>query len=139
MQQYKIDEYETQFNKPFPELESLNKMNGDKIIRQLRNAVPGADERGNIFNTLEDNLEREDHEEEVIYDIAYIFSVYEFADAEKMYIIWNEDTVDSMSKFPFINAWSAIWNPEVDERIILYTPATGKVLLITQYGTVYSN
>ncbi|MEZ5016169.1 MAG: hypothetical protein R2800_03900 [Flavipsychrobacter sp.] len=139
MQQFKIEEYETQFDKKFPEFESLSKMEGDKVIRHLRNNIPGASERGNIFATIEDNLEYDDYDEEVIYDIAYLFSLYDFADAEKMYIIWNEDTVDAMNKFPFINAWTAIWKPEFDERIILYTPATGKVLLITQYGAVYSN
>lgn len=139
MQQYKIDEYEAHFNKKFPELESLSKMEGDKIIRQLRGAVPGANERGNIFATLEDNLDYDDYDEEVIYDIAYLFSLYDFADSEKLYIIWNEDVVDAMHKFPFINAWTAIWKPELDEKVILYTPATEKVLLITNYGAVYSN
>ncbi len=139
MQQYKINNYEAEYERPFPEYKPLDRIECSRIINKLFNSLPKTDASLGLFPRLESILDSEVFDQDVIFDIAYIFSVYDFADEEDVYLIWNVDEVDVMTKFSLLNIWERIWNPDEDEAVILYSPTNGKMLMITNWGTVYNN
>lgn len=139
MQQYKINNYEAEYNHPFPEHKTLDRIECSRVVSKLLNSLPDTDASLGLFPRLEEVLESEVFDLDVTFDVAYLFSVYNFADDEDVYLIWNVDEVDVMTKFSLLNIWESIWKPDEDEAVILYSPTNGKMLMITNWGTVYNN
>lgn len=139
MQQHKIEQYQSEYNRAFPEHIPLNRNQCNEVINQLLTVLPKSDSKKNIFTKVEEAFIGQDYDLDITYDIAYLFSVYQFADEEKLFIIWREDDIDVMNKFSFLNIWESIWQPEEDEAVILFSPTTMKALMITNWGMVYNN
>lgn len=139
MQQHKIEQYQSEYNRDFPEHIPLNRNQCNEVINQLLTVLPKSDSKKNIFTKVEEAFIGQDYDLDITYDIAYLFSVYQFADEEKLFIIWREDDIDVMNKFSFLNIWESIWQPEEDEAVILFSPTTMKALMITNWGMVYNN
>jgi hypothetical protein len=55
-----------------------------------------------------------------------------------VYIIWNYNNVDKINIYILQNYWDYIWYGSSDEICLLYFPDSESLVMITDYGTIYT-
>ena len=55
-----------------------------------------------------------------------------------VYIIWNYNDVDKIKVYVLQQYWDYVWFGTSDEICLLYFPDIESIVMITDYGTIYS-
>lgn len=139
MEKFKIDLYEKETGKPFPDYEVLSKEDRADIIMEISNIIKTPISSQKLFTTLSTFLRHKDFDQEFTFDIERIFNESGFSCDEEIHILWNEEHIDKIKKVYLQNLWESLWFGGGDEAIILYCSSNMKIVLITDYGRIYYN
>jgi len=139
MEGFKLDNYKKEKGELFPKIEILNFESQNKIFESLKNLINLSSNNEGLFFELVDKLASKDYDEDLTYNIHFIFDEFDFSRDEDVILIWNMKNADKISSKVLLDNWNYIWYGDSDEAVILYQENNRKLLLITHYGRIFYN
>lgn len=139
MEVFKLDNYKKEKGELFPKIEVLNFESQNKIFESLKNLISLSFDKDELFVELADKLASKDYDEDLTYNIHFIFDEFDFSKEEDVILIWDIKNIDKISSKVLLDNWDYIWYGDSDEAVILYQENNRKLLLITHYGRIFYN
>lgn len=135
MEQYKIEIYEEETGKKFPETFQLEKAECNIVIKNIAH-ITNFKVAENIFSALTENLNYYDIDDDL--EITDVINNVNFKD-KFINIIWRENQINRVSIDFLEQYWNFIWYPTSDEAVILFFPISEKIVMLTDFNRVYYN
>lgn len=127
------------------EYDSLNQLQIHQILDRLAkicNASIDSIDSPAIFAKISEILGKEDillsiNEKDGFKDMCSLLKV-DVSKNSTIYVIWNYNNVDEIKTSVLQEYWDYIWYGTSDEMCLLYFSDIESLVMITDYGTIYS-
>lgn len=139
MNQHKIQLYEKDNGRKFPEYKSLVGIEADRVIKSVCNLVGVKEQRLIFEKIIESSNCLPGLEEDFTYKLSEIISDLNFPLSEETHIIWDVDNIDVLNTNDILALWTDIYFPPADEGVLLYNLSKKKYIYLTHWENVYYN
>src|SRR5687768_5361427 len=109
MDKYKLDLYQMETGKCFPEFKVLNETERFKILQELYQTIKSTIPKNHLFKTVMHVLNFQDYSIEDTYRITEIFEDLNFPFDNDIYVFWDEKKIDSFKTEDLTRLWQNIW------------------------------